>query len=113
MPRTGRPKAELTLTDADRAQLQRWARRAKSSQALALRARIGLACAEPGVSNKQVAADLHCSQPTGGKWRAPVLRRSPAGVPHEERPGRAPAVGRGTQSDVTESNARARPANTH
>ncbi len=41
----GRPKAVLTLTDAERTQLTRWARRRKSTQALALRARIVLACA--------------------------------------------------------------------
>lgn len=46
MPRSGRPKAELLLTDEEREQLSRWARRAKSAQALALRSRIVLACAE-------------------------------------------------------------------
>ncbi len=46
MPRSGRPKAELTLTPAERDQLVRWSRRAKSSQALALRSRIVLACAD-------------------------------------------------------------------
>ena len=38
--RPGRPVAGLVLTDEERDQLGRWARRAKSSQALALRARI-------------------------------------------------------------------------
>jgi transposase-like protein len=56
--RPGRPKADLVLSDAERQQLTRWSRRAKSSQALALRARIILACAEPGAANKAVAADL-------------------------------------------------------
>src|SRR2546430_5868899 len=56
--RHGRPKAALVLTDEEREQLTRWSRRAKSSQALALRAKIVLACAEPGVTNKQVAAQL-------------------------------------------------------
>ena len=55
--RPGRPVAGLVLTDEERDQLGRWARRAKSSQALALRARIVLACAE-GLSNKQAAAEL-------------------------------------------------------
>src|SRR6516165_5995134 len=53
----GRPKAELVLEEAERAQLVRWARRAKTAQFLALRARIVLACAE-GRMNKQVATDL-------------------------------------------------------
>ena len=39
----GRPKAELVLMEAERAQLIRWARRAKTAQYLALRARIVLA----------------------------------------------------------------------
>jgi hypothetical protein len=54
MTRRGRPKAELVLTEDERAQLVRWSRRAKnakSSQALALRSRIVLACAD-GADNK-------------------------------------------------------------
>src|ERR1043166_9413325 len=53
----GRRKAELVLEEAERAQLVRWARRAKTAQFLALRAKLVLACAE-GATNKQVAADL-------------------------------------------------------
>ena len=56
MARTGRPKAELELTPEEREQLIRWSRRAKSSQALALRSRIVLACAD-GADNKTVAHD--------------------------------------------------------
>src|SRR6185312_7295181 len=43
--RPGRPVAQVVLTDQERDQLTRWARRAKSSQALALRAKIVLAVA--------------------------------------------------------------------
>jgi hypothetical protein len=53
MAERGRPKAPLTLTDEERQTLQRWARRATTAQALALRARIVLACAE-GATNKAV-----------------------------------------------------------
>src|SRR5512132_4425149 len=57
--RAGRPKADLMLTEVERAELRRWARRwarrAKTAQFLAMRARIVLACAD-GISNKQVAA---------------------------------------------------------
>ena len=42
----GLPKAELVLQEAERAQLVAWARRAKTAQFLALRAKIVLACAE-------------------------------------------------------------------
>jgi hypothetical protein len=37
----------ITLSEAERNQLQGWARRRKTGQALAIRARIVLACAEP------------------------------------------------------------------
>jgi hypothetical protein len=50
--RRGPKLPELALTDDERATLQRWARRAKSSQALALRCRIVLACAE-GASTRR------------------------------------------------------------
>ena len=59
MPRTGRPKAELVLTAEEHESLTRCARRAKSSQALALRSKIVLACAE-GADNKSVAERLRC-----------------------------------------------------
>ena len=77
--RVGRPKAELVLTDAERAELNRWARRAKTAQYLAMRARIVLACAE-GTANKQVAADLGVSVSAVNRWRSPV-RRLPPGRP--------------------------------
>jgi hypothetical protein len=67
MARTGRPKTELTLTE-EREQLVLWARRAKSSQALALRSKIVHACAK-GADCKNVAAQLNCAAATVGKWR--------------------------------------------
>src|SRR5664279_3875137 len=85
MPRTGRPKVELTLTDKEREQLVRWERRRSSSQALALRSRIVLGCAE-GRSNKDVAVVCGVSQPTVGKWRFSELRLD--GLVDEPRPGR-------------------------
>src|SRR5450759_466635 len=68
MARTGRPKTELKLTEDEREQLVRWSRRAKSSQALALRSKIVLSCAK-GTDNKDVAAQLNCAEATVGKWR--------------------------------------------
>src|SRR5262245_25861428 len=62
--RPGRPKADLVLADDEREQLRRWSRRAKSAQALALRARIVLAWAAPGATNKTVAADLRVMEHT-------------------------------------------------
>jgi len=46
MARRGRPTSDVVLTDEERDTLERWARRPKSSQALALRCRIVLACAD-------------------------------------------------------------------
>jgi hypothetical protein len=69
MPGSGRPKAELVLSDVEHDTLLRWSRRAKTSQALALRAKIVLACAE-GLNNKEVAAKLGIWPQTVGKWRA-------------------------------------------
>jgi hypothetical protein len=48
--RRGPKLPELALTEDERETLPRWARQATSSQALALRCRIVLACAE-GLSN--------------------------------------------------------------
>jgi transposase-like protein len=73
----GRPKAELVLDDAERARLTLWARQAKTAQFLAMRARIVLACAEGGRTNKQVAADLGLDESTVDRWRAPSPGRRP------------------------------------
>ena len=51
----GRPKSELVLTEDEHEQLTALTLRRKTAQALALRARIVLACAE-GVDNKLVAS---------------------------------------------------------
>jgi hypothetical protein len=48
MARRGRPTVEITLSVEERATLERWARRHSSSQMLALRSKIVLACAAGG-----------------------------------------------------------------
>jgi len=91
MARTGRPKAVLTLTDNERAQLVSWSRRAKSSQSLALRSKIVLACAE-GTDNKTVAAELRCAAMTVGKWRRRFIESRLDGLVDEDRPGRPASI---------------------
>jgi transposase len=82
----GRPVVALVLTDDEQATLGRWARRAKSSQALALRCRIVLGCAA-GKSNKEVAAELGVSQQMVCKWRQRFVAARLDGLVDEPRPG--------------------------
>ncbi|WP_405785253.1 IS630 family transposase [Streptomyces sp. NBC_01378] len=59
----------LELSDHERRVLRGWLRKQTASQALVLRSRIVLACAE-GLSNARVAEDLGVSRETVRKWRA-------------------------------------------
>ena len=84
--RMGRPVAEVTLTEEQRETLLRWSRRANSAQALALRCRIVLGCAE-GKSNKQVAAEQGVWPQTVGTWRRRFVESGLEGLSDEPRPG--------------------------
>jgi transposase len=78
--------AELVLSDDERETLQRWARRAKSAQAVAQRCRIVLGCAA-GKPNKEFAAELGVSQQMVCKWRQRFLADRLDGLADERRPG--------------------------
>ena len=85
MPRgPGAPRIVLSAEEA--AELQRWLRRPKTGQALALRARIVFASAE-GKTNRAVAAAVGATRETVGKWRGRFARDRLDGLLDEPRPG--------------------------
>jgi transposase len=83
----------LLLSDDERAVLERWTRRATSARALALRARIVLACAGPEVpAIVAVARDLRVTADTVREWRRRFLAERLDGLADEPRPGRPPII---------------------
>lgn len=82
----GRPLAPLTLTEEERSELRGWARRPTTAQAMALRARIIIECAE-GWSNGEVAEELGVTRATVGKWRRRFLEMGLDGLVDAPRPG--------------------------
>jgi transposase len=100
----------LELTGEEREQLTRWARRRKSSQALALRSRIVLGCGD-GLSNKEVAVREGCSQATVGKWRSRFVEARLDGLVDDPRPGRPATVTASQVEDVVVATLESTPAN--
>ena len=89
-------QTEVVLSDGDREVLERWTRRPKTSQALALRARIVLVASQ-GWTNNEVAEQLDCNRATVGKWVSRFLESGPDGLHDEARPGAPRSI---TDADV-------------
>ena len=86
------PRAvEIVLSDAERAQLEAWARRRKSAQALGQRSRIVLAAAD-GLKNTEIAERLAITRPMVTKWRNRFATHRLDGLVDEPRPGRPRTV---------------------
>jgi transposase len=81
----------VVLSDEEPEQLQAWARRPKSAQALALRSRIVLAC-EGDSSNTQIARELGVTRGMATKWRNRFAVDRLDGLLDEPRPGRPRVV---------------------
>ncbi len=86
MGRQGRRLVLLKLTGAEREALERFVRRRKTAQQLALRSRIVLRCAD-GLSNREVAKQLRVHEATVCKWRGRFVRKRLDGLPDDPRPG--------------------------
>ena len=84
--RTGRPKQPITLTPEDKQKLELLARRPKTAQRAALRAKIALHAAE-GWSNQEIAKRLRVTGATVGKWRERIRLKGMEGLTDEPRPG--------------------------
>jgi transposase len=86
MAKTGRPKAELLVSDVERAELVRLRKRAHVNRHLAFRARLVLACADEP-SNTVVARRLRTTNQTVGKWRTRFIATRLDGLYDEPRVG--------------------------
>jgi len=91
MARRGPKAVEIELSESERGQLERWARRRRTAAGLAQRARIVLACAG-GESNAEIAQRLGVSRPTVTKWRARFAAERLEGLADGPRPGRPRTV---------------------
>ncbi len=91
MRRLGRPIPPMMVTAEERTVREGWARRAKTAQATALRARLIRGCAA-GKPNTAVARELRVTKQTVGKWRSHFVAGRLEGLLDEPRPGASRTV---------------------
>jgi transposase len=85
------PAVVIELSDDERRELEAWARRRTSAQALAQRSRIVLLAAE-GLNNTEIAQRLGVHRPMVRKWRARFAEQRLDGLTDEPRAGRPRTV---------------------
>lgn len=95
----GRPAVGVILSTEERATLERWTRRHSSSQTLALRSKIVLACAVGGSTQAEIPAELACNAGTVRQWRNRFAVEHLDGFVDSPRPGAVRTIG----DDVVES----------
>jgi transposase len=108
--RTGRPTKPLEVSAEEREKLLLLARRPKSAQAMAMRARIVLGCDE-GQSNDAVAKKLHITSATVSKWRERFRVNRLEGLLDEPRPGAPRAITDALVEEVVTRTLETMPAN--
>jgi transposase len=106
----GRPTKPLNVTAEEKEKLTLLARRPKSSQAAAMRARIVLGCGE-GMSNSAVASKLHITGATVCKWRERFRVGRLEGLLDEPRPGAPRMIGDAQVEAVITHTLESMPAN--
>src|SRR5215218_7468376 len=100
----------ITLTDEDRATLERLARGRSTEARLVERARIVLLAAQ-GRENKDIAAELGVTRATVARWRGRFAARGIAGIEKEApRGGRPPVARQQLAAKIVEMTTRQKPA---
>jgi len=107
---SGRPTKPLDLTPQEKEKLAMLALRPKSSQAIAMRARIVLACAE-GMSNGAAANRLRITGATVCKWRERFRVNRLEGLLDEPRPGAPRSITDAQVEEVVTKTLESMPAN--
>lgn len=106
----GRPTKPLNLTAEEKEKLTMLARRRKSAQAIAMRARIVLGCGD-GTSNGEVAQRLGITAATVCKWRERFRAQRLEGLLDEPRPGAPRSITDAQVEDVVTKTLETMPAN--
>ncbi len=92
MPNAYTRTSHIELTEAERSELVSMARSRSLPAALALRARIVLACEGPGKASTEIAKSLGLDRNTVNRWRGRYARDRISGLYDELRPGRPRTV---------------------